>query len=189
MKVKDIVEYACVFMGKEDLLASNIFDETGEQLDENQTKDLNLIVRCVNNITSEIASDYLPILKQKDVIFTDGKISISLIDSKMQEIVSIKSPSGKNLKYKYIGNQIICLATSATITYKVYPDVLSINDNAETFGNRLSARVLAYGVASEYYYLQMLYDDAQIWEHKFKNALMFASRKKGEIQMKKRGWF
>ena len=40
MKVKDIVEYACVFMGKEELLASNIFDEEGDAPDENQIKDI-----------------------------------------------------------------------------------------------------------------------------------------------------
>ena len=101
MKVKDIVEYACVFMGKEELLASNIFDEEGDAPDENQTKDLNLIIRCVNNITSEIAADYLPILKQKEVTFTDGKINISSIDNKIQEVVNIKTLGGKSLNYKY----------------------------------------------------------------------------------------
>lgn len=189
MKVKDVVEDVCIFLGKEEILNSNLFKEQGEQLSEQDASDVDLIVECLNNITSEIASDYIPILKQKDVKFSDGRINISSIDNKIQEIISIKSSSGNNFKYKYIGNQIVCLASNATITYKVYPNTLTLDGDAETFGNRLSARVLAYGVASEYCYLQMLHDDAALWENRFKNALLFSGRKKGEIKLKQRGWY
>ena len=54
---------------------------------------------------------------------------------------------------------------------------------------KISARILAYGVASEYCFLEMLYDDATLWENRYKNALLCAQRKKGELKLKKRGWF
>ena len=68
-------------------------------------------------------------------------------------------------------------------------EVKWLDDDAETFCERLSARVLAYGVAGELCNLEMLYDDATIWETRFKNALLFSSRKKGELILKQRGWF
>lgn len=84
---------------------------------------------------------------------------------------------------------MICLATNVEISYKVYPKTLDVNSMAENFGGKISARVIAYGVASEYCFLEMLYDDATLWESRYKNALLVASRKKGELKLKKRGWF
>ena len=68
-------------------------------------------------------------------------------------------------------------------------ETITFTSLAENFGGKISARVIAYGVASEYCFLEMLYDDATLWESRYKNALLVASRKKGEIQLKKRGWF
>ena len=189
MKAKEILKNVCVYLGKEDLLLSNIFETDGEDISEQDQQDLNKMLKCLNFIIQEIASDYLPILKEKEICFTNGEIDIYDIDPNIQEIVSIKSKFGKNLKFKYLNNKIICLVTNATITYKVYPNEIGMEDNVESFGGRLSARVIAYGVASEYSYLEMLYDDAAIWENRFKNALLISCRKKGEIKLKKRGWF
>lgn len=189
MKVKDIIENVCVYLGKEEILDSNIFNANGSEPDAHQIKEVNKMLKCLNNITNEISSDYLPLLKEKKVEFNDGRLNIFDVDDNIQEIISIKSTLGRNLKYKLVDNQIICLANMATITYKVYPEELELNDDAETFSGRLSARVLAYGVASEFCYLEMLYDDATIWETRFKNALFFASRKKGELKLKQRGWY
>lgn len=189
MKVKEILKNVCIYLGKEELLASNYFESDGQELTENLQKDLNKILKCYNFITSEIASDYLPILKSKEITLKNGEIDVFDIDDSIQEIVSIKNKNGKNLKYKYLGNKIICLATNVEVLYKVYPKEVGLEDEGESFGGRLSARILAYGVASEYCYQEMLYDDASIWENRYKNALLSGMRKKGEIKLKSRGWY
>ena len=189
MKAKEIIKNVCVYLGKEEILQSNLFEEGGDELSSIQNVTVERMINCLNLITSEIASDYLPILQEKEITFKNGEINVYEIDENIQEIISIKSKFGKNLRYKYLGDKIICLTTNAIITYKVYPKEVKIDDDVESFGGRLSARVIAYGVASEYCYLEMLYDDATIWESRFKNALLINARKKGEIKLKKRGWF
>lgn len=188
MQVKDILKLSCSFLGKEELLDTSYFNEQGNELTDDLANDLNKMLLCLNNVTEEIATDYLPLLKQKEVTFVNGKISAQDIDNNIFSIVSIKTKSGKNLKYKYLKDEIICVVTNAIITYKVYPNTLELNGNAESFGGRLSARILAYGVASEYAYMEMLYDDATIWENRFKNALLYSSEKKGELNLKSRRW-
>ena len=54
--------------------------------------------------------------------------------------------------------------------------------------NGLSARVLAYGTASEYLLVEGLSEDAEIWEDRFKRSLFMLSRKKGEHIMPRRRW-
>ena len=189
MQVKEILKLVCTLLGKEELLGSQYFDENGSELTDAQSGDLNKMLDCLNSVTEEIAIGYLPLLKQKEVTFVNGKILVSDIDNDILGIESIKTISGKNLKYKYLKDEIVCLVGRAIITYKIHPTALSLTSDAESFGNRLSARILAYGVASEYCYIEMLYDDATIWETRFKNALLYSSEKRGELNLKQRGWY
>ncbi len=189
MKAKEIIKNVCVYLGKEEILASNLFETGGQVLTDVQNAEVNKMLKCLNLITSEIASDYLPILREKEIKLVNGEVDVFEIDKSIQEIVNIKSKFGKNLKYKFINNKIICLATNVVVTYKIRPSEIKIDDEAESFGGKLSERILAYGVASEFCFLEMLYDDASIWENRFKNALFISARKKGELKLKNRGWF
>ena len=189
MQVKEILKLACSFLGKEELLDCEYFEENGEEITESVSKELDKLLTCLNVVTEEVAMSYLPLIKQKEVTFVNGKISVLDIDENIASIISIKNKSGRNLKYKYVSDEIVCLTTKAIVTYKVYPSHLNLDGTAETFGNRLSARILAYGVASEFAYSEMLYDDATIWENRFKNALLYSSEKKGELNLKQRGWY
>ncbi len=189
MTAKEIIKNVCTYLGKEEILESSFFEENGAELTKTQTKDINKIVDCINYCVEEIASEYLPILKTKMFDLSNGEINLKDIDSSLQEIISVKSHAGKTLRYAVSDKKLICLASKVEITYKVYPTHITTSSTCEDFDGRISARVLAYGVASEYCFLEMLYDDATLWESRFKNALLVAGRKKGEIKLKKRGWF
>lgn len=189
MTAKEIIKNVCIYLGKEEILNSSFFDPNGQELTSKEQADLNKMLESLNFVIEEIATDYLPILKTKQVELNDGAMLLKNIDDNLQEITSIKTLSGKTLRYALSCDKLICLASKVEITYKVYPNRVQMEQQVESFGGKLSARVIAYGVASEYCYLEMLYDDASIWEARFKNALLVAQRKKGELKLKKRGWF
>lgn len=189
MKAKEILKNVCVYLGKEELLASNIFNEDGEEPEKQDLSDLNLMLNSLNYAIYDIA-DYIPVCKEKEVTLVNGEVLLHDIDDNIKEIISVKTKAGRTLKYKYIENKLICLATNVVIRYMAYPkEATTIEDDVEDFGGRVSARIVAYGTASEYCLLQMLYDDASIWENRFKNAMLTAMRKKGEIKLKNRGWY
>ena len=189
MQVKEIFKIVCSLLGKEELLDSSYFDPNGNELTDDLSADLNKMLWCLDSVIEEISLSYLPLLKEKEVTFNNGKVTVSDIDQNIFGIIGIKTKTGRNLKYKYINNEIVCLTNSAIVTYKVHPEQTTLNGTAEDFSGRLTARILAYGVASEYCYLDMLYDDATIWENRFKNALFYISEKKGELKLKQRGWY
>ena len=189
MTAKEIIKNVCIYLGKEEILNSNFYETSGQDLTIEQQKDVDKMIDCLNYITEELATEYLPILRTKQIELSEGKVDLVKIDENLQEIISVKTFSGKTLKYAITNEKMICLASRVEITYKVYPNKITINSNAENFGGKISARVIAYGVASEYCFLEMLYDDATLWETRYKNALLVAQRKKGELKLKKRGWF
>lgn len=188
MKVKEILKNVCVYLGKEEILASNLFEDGGEDLSSLSLSDLNKMIKCLNLILEEIACNYISIIKQKNISLKNGEVNVYDIDEDILEIISIKNKFGKTLKYKYNQDKIVCLASDVVVTYKVKPLTVALEDIIEGFGGRLTERVIAYGVASEYCFGEMLYDDATIWETRFKNALLMHSRKKGELKLKARGW-
>lgn len=189
MTAKEIIKNVCIYLGKEDLLMSSFFEPDGEVITGQCQKDLDKMLKCINDITEELATEYLPIKKTKVVELKDGTIDLFNIDDYIHEIISVKTLNGKTIRYVISGNKMVCLASKVEITYKVYPQEASFESEVESFGGKLSARVLAYGVASEYCFLEMLYDDATLWENRYKNALLNLQRKKGELKLKKRGWF
>ena len=76
-------------------------------------------------------------------------------------------------------------ANEVEIIYKTFPTELTLS---QSFSSTIPERVYAYGVAREYYFNQTLFDDAEIWEERFKNSLQILTRKKSEIKMPKRRW-
>ena len=64
---------------------------------------------------------------------------------------------------------------------------MQLEDEIEFF-NGLSARIYAYGVASEFLLVSGVSSDAEIWEERFKESLFMLSRKHGEHLLPKRRW-
>ena len=66
--------------------------------------------------------------------------------------------------------------------------VSSINETIDFSNYKLNERVLSYGVVAEYNFLYANYDDATIWDNRFKNSLSNLIRPRREIKIKQRLW-
>ena len=78
---------------------------------------------------------------------------------------------------------------SSEIFYRYQPDeISSLEDELENFSNKVTEKIFAFGVAMEYCFIQGLYDDAQIWEKRFKDALLIRASKKSNMKLPARRW-
>ena len=181
MLVKDIIKIACSFTDNNELASAL----DGNSLTQDQTLIRDCLVNCFNLVNNEIASEYLPYLKSETIETDNFKINFTSFSEKLREIISIKDSYGNNVKYKVFESYVMVFFFYVTICYSFLPSSLSISSQ---FSSLLPERVFAYGIAREYYLGQALFDDADIWEKRFKNALMVLIRKKSEIVMPKRRW-
>ncbi|MBO5884350.1 MAG: hypothetical protein J6Q51_00975 [Clostridia bacterium] len=188
MTTKQVLENVAVFLGKEELLDCAYFTNTNEEIPEDIQKDLNLMLRCLNFIVNEIATDYLPVLKQKSVMFVDNCLDIKEVDTNIYKIIKIENKNGEVVKFNYTNGCIKSKVTEAIITYSSFPEKADLNGEVENFNNMMTDRVLAYGTAMEYSFVNSLYDDATVWESRYKNALLVLSQKKHNLIMPKRRW-
>lgn len=181
MQVKDIIKLACTFTENEDMVSA-IDNNT---LSADQLLILDCLVNCFNLVYDEIATDYIPCLKTQTFLTTSSKIALSEFQSNFIDILSIKDVNGMNLKYKIVDNYVVVNANEVTITYSTHPTKLNVN---QSFTSLIPERVFAYGIAREYYFIKTLFDDASVWENRFKDSLQVLSKKKTEVVMPSRRW-
>ena len=58
MKIKNIIKQTVTMLGKDELLETSLFDGETE-IDENQEKEIKLLLFCVNQVLNAIATDYM----------------------------------------------------------------------------------------------------------------------------------
>ena len=189
MTTKQVLETAATFLGKEELLLCPYFTGEDSEITEEDKKELDLLLRCLNLIISEIATDYLSIYKQKDLIFENDEYNLQDVDTNIFQIVKLENTNGENVKFRIFGDKLKAKVKNATITYTSFAEKCTLDGNVETFGGKMPCRVLAYGTAMEYSFISSLHDDADIWESRYKNALLILSQKKHNVVMPKRRWF
>lgn len=182
MLVKDIIVLACDFTENQEL--GKAIEENTTLTDE-QSAVCDSLVKCFNLVNSEIASDYIPILKNEVIKTKEFKVNFSELSFSPCQIISVKDKNGRKVRFKVFDNYLIAFANVINITYTTLPEEMTLTSEITS---TLPERVYAYGIAREYYFLQTLFDDADIWEDRFKNSLQVFQRKKSDVVMPKRRW-
>ena len=181
MFVKDIIKLACDFIGQQSLKSAI---ESGT-LTEDEQLIFDSLLNCFNLVYDEVACEYFPICKYETVKCEDFKVNFSSLSYKPLQIISVKDGSGRAIKFKVFEDYFIAIANTVTVLYSIKPSKL---DADEEFESILPQRVYAYAIAREYFFLQALFDDADIWETRFKNSLQIFHNKKKEIRIPRRRW-
>ena len=186
MKVKEIIAYACGFIGEKEIEEKLESTSTVTFTDKEQEK-VDALLRCFNLVNEEIASDYLPYLITEEINVDNSILNYSSLSKTIINIYAIKGTFGRNVRYKPYPDYVEIFGKAKLITYSFLPEKCELNDEF-SFYNGLSARILAYGIASEYLLSDGLSEDAEIWEERFKESLFVLSRKRSETKLPKRKW-
>lgn len=188
MTVVNIIKNACIFLQKEDLLGVTALGGSGSATSA-QTKELDFLLRCLNLVYNQIATDYIPLLHTEKLTPTNGEIIFSSFTKSVLDIKRVEDKFGIRTNYKLYPDRIATIDGEVKITYSYEPIALvSLSSTIESFFEKLTERVIAYGVAMEYSFISGLHDDASIWEKRFKDGILVAARKKSEIRLPSRRW-
>lgn len=184
MKAKDIILLACDFVGVPEI-AEKIGAET--QLSASETNTLNTLKKCLNLVQNQVACEYIPLEKIQEVQPKDFKVDYSTFDKKPIAVVWAKDKFGRNLRFKSFSDYLMVFSSYAKVKYYYFPqEITSLDD--EMNEELLPMRIYAYGVAREYFLLQNLSDECDIWEIRFKDSLSSFARKKRDVKMPCRRW-
>ncbi|MDD4211222.1 MAG: hypothetical protein PHC46_02365 [Clostridia bacterium] len=190
MEVKEIIKLTAIYLQMEDILA---LEELGGEVTEPEeltSKNLELLIRCLNLVYNEVASDYVPLKHTQTVTSENGEISLESLEKRLISVLSlIDSTSEVSVKYKVYPTSIKVKDGSYNLEYSYMPDSVVLENDIEGFGGKLSERIMAYGVASEYLLISGLFDEATLWKKRFLDSILTVSSKKSDIKMPARRWF
>ena len=181
MLIKDVVSLACEFTENQELIEKL----KNNSLNEEEQLIIDSLVRCFNLINNEIATEYLPYVKTELLKTKDFKIKFSDFKNKVLNILSVKDKYGRKIKFKSFNDYIVAVANEVEIVYIAIPEEKSLQ---EELNSAIPERIFAYGMAREFFFLQSLFQEASLWDERFKNSLRVIIRKKNDIVMPRRRW-
>lgn len=178
---KDIIKLSATFLGLTDVLdylknpVITLSTET-----ENKIEDLILFT---NYVVREITKNYMPLLTEEEATSNKScEIHFTNLSKNAIAIKNIKNGLGQKVTFNLYPTfiKVGFPETKYMITYNYTPEKIQNIDQTLELPFGLGSEIVAYGVASEYALSKLLYNEADMWESKFKNSLENIKVKAGD---------
>lgn len=194
MKVIDVIKDTCTYLQMEEELEyvlsynvdTNKFDLEPNSVDV--SKNLNLLLKCVNLVLNTIVSEYVNLKDCTYLVSNNCRIKYEDVTSNnIVKIVSVENDN-KKVAFSDFGSEI-CVEKDDKykVTYLYTLENVDFSDDVSII--KFPCKSIAYGVASEYLYINKLYDDASVWDVRFKNSMLNLLQNKKHRFIKPRRWF
>lgn len=183
MTVKECVELAAVQLGIADEIQAH-FDGKGTA---EGAKKAALLVTCFNIVENELALDYFPLLAE-DVLTTDGGVvAFSALQNAAVRVTKVTDEWGNSTAFQLFPNYLKTQPGKVCVRYTYTPEKKTADD-ASDFCTSVSARLIAYGMAAEYAMSTGLFEDAAVWDKKYKDGIQAAYRLQKCERIRSRRW-
>ena len=184
MKVKEVIVAAAELIGDEAVKRVQAYLDGGEGDGELLATAL---LRCFNMVENDLATNYLP-LKKEEVLDTDtGAIAYTALSQNALNIVRVTDEWGLSVRFDSYANYFKTKVGKMFVTYTYVPKEKTLEDEVE-FHRLASKRLFAYGIAAEYCLKEGLYDEAAVWDKKYKDAVNVAYKGDPCRRVRGRNW-
>lgn len=191
MLLKDIVKTAADMLALDRV--SGLVKLGGTEEDENGERELALLVRCANLVLNEAAAEYIRPRKVKEAeVGAGGRVEYAALADRVSDVIRIRYAHGGGAVSFRAG--VDCIKTDAVkgetvvVEYVYTLPVLGLEDDTGMALERVSERVLGYGTAAEFCIISGMYEDAALWDKRYKDALLSVLKGGKEISVKVRRW-
>ena len=182
MTVKEILLAAAGILGKADEVKA-YFDGT----DNEAEADVENLLRCFQLVESELAIDYLPLHAEEEVETQTGAIFFDEFTRSPVRILRVCDEGGKSCSFKLFPEYVKTQSGKVTVTYTYLPNKKAL-DGESDYKAQASVRLFAYGIAAEYTLACGMFEDAAVWDKKYKDAIAAAYRSTPSRVMRSRRW-
>ncbi len=173
MTVLELLKIASTYLAIDKELEI-FFEETDSTSASEEAKSkFNKLLLSFNNIINELALHKYPPTKVIEVETSFGINEIDLSSQNCNRVLSIHSKKGDKLTFLQTGQSVTFDALfnkKVIIEYSFIPKIYKADDDLDIFTN-IGKRLLAIGIASEYFYLEEILDDAKDLREQFETGL------------------
>jgi hypothetical protein len=145
------------------------------------------LVRCFNLVENQLALDYLPLFAEDEFYSETGVIDFSSLTKSPIRIVKVRDAVGQDLKFTLFPAYLKPEVGKVIVRYSYAPKEKTLQDSSD-FLLYASVRLFAYGMAAEYFTASGLYEEAAVWNVKYKDAIKAAYQQSPNRKIKTRRW-
>ncbi len=184
MKVKEVVALAAQTLGRDDL--AEALDTLGGDPPEGEVKSL---LRCYNLIENEVALDFFPLRSAERFLPVKGKIEYARFAYAPVNILKVTNVFGAPVDFALTPTYLSVPETEGEVevAYAYSPPVKDLGDET-AFSEHISARLLAFGVASEFCITNRRFSEGAMWGKKYRDALRAAGIYRRTLSVRARRW-
>ena len=182
MTVKEIIVAAATKIGVAEEVNAYLLGTSGEG--EAVTSEL---LRCFNHVENELALDYLPLLAEEEIQTETGVVHYVSLSREAARIVGVYDEYGNALPFTLFPEYLKTQPHKIVVRYTYLPQEKTMEDKSD-FVLQASVRLFAYGIAAEYSLANGLFEEAAVWDKKYKNAIEAAYRAKPARRLQSRRW-
>ena len=179
---------------KEILLAAamqlNVLDEVEAYLSNNSKngeEQAKALLRCFNLVENEVALDYLPLLAEEEIETETGVIYYSSLSREAARVIGVWDEWGNKAPFTLFPDYLKTQPQKVLVRYTYLPKEKSFKDESD-FSVQASVHLFAYGVAAEYALASGLFEEAAVWDKKYKEAIKAAYSAKPSRHIQSRRW-
>lgn len=182
MTVKECVKLAAGELGIGDSVNAYVDGTSDEGKQETET-----LLRCFNIVENEVALDYLPLYCEEEIAAETGVVRYAALSRSVVRVLRVTDEWGNKAPFRLFPEYLKTLPGKVRVLYTYTPKEKTLSDDSD-FILQVSPRLLGYGMASEYCLAAGLFEEAAVWEKKYKDALTAAYRSGSSKTLRSRRW-
>ena len=184
MTVKEILLAAACLLGMEKEMQDFL---SGVSTDENVEANANALLHCFNLVENEIALDYLPLLAEEEIESETGVIYYSSLSREAVRVLAVRDEWGNEAPFTLFPEYLKTQPGKVCVRYTYLPKEKTLEDKSD-FTLNASVHMFSYGVAAEYALANGLFEEAAVWDKKYKDAIKAAYCSKPPRRIRSRRW-
>ncbi len=183
MTIKEIIKISATYLGMEDVIKYLLELEEGEYT----LTEIDTLTRLANMVINELACSYVPLTVREQLITERRMINFSDLSECALEIICAYDTDKEPVEYEQFPEYIISPSMIASVEYRYLPSNYGLTDKVGYNENQVPARVIAYGVVSEYCLTERRFDESVMWHQKYLDAISDICTPKNS-KIKQRRW-
>ncbi len=145
------------------------------------------LLDCFNLVENELALDYLPLYAEEELESDSGAVYYSELSKRVVRVLRVADEGGNALAFKLFPEYLKTQGGKIKVAYTYAPNAKGIEDESD-YILQASVRLFAYGIAAEYSLAVGAFEDAAVWDKKYKDAIAAAYRAKPSRKLRSRRW-
>lgn len=182
MDVIEIIRSAAWYAGVLDKVDLYLEDE-----EEEYKQFAHDLLRAYNNVESEIAMNYLPLVEKELFDTEDGELLFDNFSWRVIHILNVYNEQGGKQEFELRPWGVITKPGEIYVEYTYVPDEKDFYDTV-SFQPFVAQPLFVFGILAEYYLVRGEFEEAAIWDKKYKDAISLSHQMQKGKRMPSRGW-